>query len=171
MGDPLDKDTSLGPIARFDLFLGLKNQLMSSINQGAKVIYGNQSDIDPDYHIESGNYFKPVIISNVKKGCTAYSEELFGPVFSMFKFDTIEEAIHLANDSEYGLGASIFSKDIAVAQKISEKIDTGMVFINSSTLSDSRLPYGGCKNSGYGRSSSFAAIEEFTNGKIVGERK
>ena len=90
--------------------------------------------------------------------------------FSLFKFDTIEEAIALSNDSEFGLGASIFTKDLKVAHRIADQIDAGMVFINSSTISDSRLPYGGVKNSGYGRSSSYTAIEEFTTNKLVGER-
>jgi len=170
IGDPLDNTNNLGPIARFDLFLGLKQQLLSSLQKGAKLVYGNMNDIDCDYKIDDGNFFKPVIIENINKECPAYTEELFGPVFSLFKFDTVEEAIKLSNDSEFGLGASIFTKDIQLAKKIASEIDTGMVFINSSTMSDSRLPYGGAKNSGYGRTSSYTAINEFTNNKVVGER-
>ena len=170
IGNLSDTSTNLGPIARFDLFLGLKSQALNSIDKGAKVVYGSLSEIDCDYKIEDGNFFKPIVIENINKSCPAYTEELFGPVFSLFKFDTIEEAIALSNDSEFGLGASIFTKDLKVAHRIADQIDAGMVFINSSTISDSRLPYGGVKNSGYGRSSSYTAIEEFTTNKLVGER-
>jgi len=172
MGDPSDPAIKLGPIARFDLFLNLKRQILKSLEEGAKLVNENQLDFNRDidnekYVIENGNFQKPIILENISKSCLAYSEELFGPVFSLYKFSDYNEAIDLANDTEYGLGASIMSNELNKANEFAKKLDCGMVFINTSTFSDSRLPYGGTKNSGYGRTSADSAFMEFTNNKVI----
>jgi succinate-semialdehyde dehydrogenase/glutarate-semialdehyde dehydrogenase len=180
LGDPMDPSTKLGPIARFDLFLNLKRQVIDTINTNSAslIIYEeNKSEkdileeIDCKYSIENGNFFKPLIFTNIQKGCLLREEEIFGPVFSLYKFKNIDDAISISNESEYGLGASIFTKDHEKGIQIAKKIDCGMVFINSSTISDSRLPYGGCKNSGFGRTSADNALYEFTNNKVISIRK
>jgi succinate-semialdehyde dehydrogenase/glutarate-semialdehyde dehydrogenase len=174
MGDPLDPKNKLGPLARLDLFLNLKRQVIESLTTQSANIVDNHitlDEIDQHYTLEQGNFFTPVLLENIKKNSVARCEELFGPVFSFYKVKTVEEAIDLANETEYGLGASVFTKDEELATNIAKKIDSGMVFINSSTFSDSRLPYGGVKNSGYGRTSADAAIYEFTNNKNISKRK
>ncbi len=184
-GDPMDANTKLGPLARFDLFLNLKRQVIETLqSDSAKFVPLDEDntqstrstkeiidEIDCEYSIEQGNWFKPIILTDIKQGCPARSEELFGPVLSVYKFKTVEEAISLSNETEYGLGASVFTKDEKKAVDIARRVDSGMVFINSSTLSDSRLPYGGCKNSGFGRTSADNALYEFTNNKVISIRK
>jgi succinate-semialdehyde dehydrogenase/glutarate-semialdehyde dehydrogenase len=108
-----------------------------------------------------------VILGNVDSGVLAYHEEIFGPVFSTIKFKTIDEAIAIANDSKYGLGGSVWSKNINEATRIARKIDSGAVFINGLVKSDPRLPFGGIKNSGYGRELSLLGIMEFVNAKTI----
>lgn len=175
MGDPHDPINKIGPIARFDLFINLKRQLLQAISEGAKIANINQMDFDvdvddKDYRVEKGNFFKPIVIENIKKNNCAYHEELFGPVFSLFKVSDYNEAIELANDTEFGLGSSIFSNDTKKVEDFAKELDFGMVFINSSSFSDSRLPYGGTKNSGYGRTSADFAMQEFTNNKLVSKK-
>jgi succinate-semialdehyde dehydrogenase/glutarate-semialdehyde dehydrogenase len=174
MGSPLDPKNKLGPLARLDLFLNLKRQVIQALESNSADIVDNHTslnDIDKaDYDIDHGNFFEPVLLENIKPKSLARCEELFGPVFSFYKFDNIEEAIAIANETEYGLGASVFTKNDSLAMEIAKKIDTGMVFINSSTFSDSRLPYGGVKNSGYGRTSADAALYEFTNHKVISKK-
>ena len=172
MGDPTDPINKIGPVARFDLFIKLKRQILQSLEGGAKIANENQLDFskdldDSNYSLEKGNFQKPIILENISKNCIAYSEEIFGPVFSLYKFSDYNEAIELANDTEFGLGASIMSNDLKKADEFAKKLDCGMVFINSSTFSDSRLPYGGTKNSGYGRTSSDSAFFEFTNYRVI----
>jgi len=175
MGDPTDPISKLGPIARFDLFINLKRQIIHSLEGGAKIANGDQLDFskdidDPNYNIEKGNYQRPIVLENIGKNCLAYSEEIFGPVFSLYKFSDYNEALELANDTEFGLGASIMTRDLKKADEFAKKLDCGMVFINSSTFSDSRLPYGGTKNSGYGRTSADTAFYEFTNNKLISSK-
>lgn len=179
MGDPMDPSTNIGPLARLDLFLNLKRQVISTLQQQSAEIYNisdekqiSLKDIDrDDYSLDQGNFFEPLILTNIKENSPARSEEFFGPVFSIFTFKSEDEAIQLANETEFGLGASIFSKDESRAQAMAKKIESGMVFINSSSMSDSRLPYGGVKNSGYGRTSADNALYEFTNNKVISIRK
>lgn len=174
IGDPFDINNKQGPIARFDLFLNLKRQVIESLESGATLVNDlnyNEDIDDNNYSIEKGNFFKPIILENINENCVAYKEEMFGPVFCLFKFSSEDEAINLANDTNYGLGASIFTKNEEKGEKIAQKIDSGMVFVNSSTISDSRLPYGGTKESGYGRTSADEAFKEFTNNKLVSVRK
>lgn len=112
VGNPYEKDTKIGPLARFDLFLKLKEQTLRSIKDGAKLMNSSIEEIDCDFTIGNGNYFNPVFLTDIPKNSTTYKEEFFGPVFNIFKVKTREEAINLANDTQFGLGASIFSKDV-----------------------------------------------------------
>jgi succinate-semialdehyde dehydrogenase/glutarate-semialdehyde dehydrogenase len=109
-------------------------------------------------------------MTDLPRTCSAYKEELFGPVFNIFRVKTHEEAQNLANKTEYGLGASIFTKNLELAQNFAKNIEAGMVFINSSTFSDPNLPYGGSKNSGYGRTSAWEPFYEFTNHKVIANK-
>jgi succinate-semialdehyde dehydrogenase/glutarate-semialdehyde dehydrogenase len=163
MGDPLqDEDVDLGPQAREDLRDGLHEQVTKSIDAGAKCLLGGEI---PD---RDGSYYPPTLLKNVKPGMPAYEEELFGPVASLIKVDDEAEAIAVANDSEFGLGAAVFSEDIDRARKIAaEKIQAGCCFVNAFVKSDPRLPFGGIKQSGYGRELSHYGIKEFVNIKTV----
>lgn len=167
IGDPNERDTKIGPMARLDLFLKLKDQVIRAVDSGAKLLNTTIDEIDCNYEISEGNLFKPIIITDIPRNCPTYKEELFGPVFTLFRVKTHEEALNLANDTEFGLGASVFTKNNETAQYFAKNIDCGMVFINSSTFSDPALPYGGSKNSGYGRTSAWEAFYEFTNHKVV----
>ncbi len=159
-GNPLDPSVTIGPMARIDLKYGLIEQVKKSIAAGALLYYGSLNE-------NSDSFFSPLILTNVKQGMPAYNEELFGPVFSIIEVDTKEEAIRVANDSPYGLGASIWTKNTDEAKEMALEIESGMVFINDSVHSDVRLPFGGTKISGYGRELSEAGIKEFVNIKTI----
>ena len=156
----LKKDIDYGPLARVDLAETLEHQTNLSIELGATLVCGGQRD---------EAYFEPTIISNVKSGMPAYHEELFGPVASVIKVENMEEAIRIANDTNFGLGASIWSDDVNKAREMALQIEAGSVYINQLVASDPRIPFGGIKNSGYGRELSLWGIREFVNIKpIVG---
>ncbi len=162
MGDPFEKTTDIGPMARVDLRNGLHKQVIESVEKGAKIILGG---IIPD---RKGAFYPVTILENVKKGMPAYHEELFGPVASIIKVKNEAEAIEVANDSEYGLGAAIFSDNVEYAESIAaEKLQAGCCFVNELVKSDPRLPFGGVKNSGYGRELGEFGIHEFVNTKTV----
>lgn len=161
-GDPFEKDTDLGPMARHDLRDELHEQVMKSVEQGAVKLLGGEIPKN------EGAYYPPTVLTSVKKGMVAYEEELFGPVATIIPVEDEDEAIAVANDSVFGLGAAIFSKDINRAEKIAkEKLDAGACFVNSFVRSDPRLPFGGIKESGYGRELSSFGIHEFVNIKTV----
>ncbi|MCI5071538.1 NAD-dependent succinate-semialdehyde dehydrogenase [bacterium] len=163
MGDPKKQDTDIGPMARYDLRDELHKQVQESIEQGAQCILGGKIDSS-----NKGAFYPPTILTDVKKGMTAYSEELFGPVITVIKVNSVDEAINIANDSAYGLGSAIFSENIERAKTIAtQKIDAGACFINDFVKSDPRLPFGGVKESGYGRELSEFGIREFMNKKTV----
>ncbi|MBN2731684.1 MAG: NAD-dependent succinate-semialdehyde dehydrogenase [Balneolaceae bacterium] len=159
VGDPLnDDDIDIGPMAREDLRNDLHEQVQKSIEAGAECLLGCQIPA------REGAYYDPSILVNVTKGMPAYSEELFGPVASIIKAGDEEEAIAIANDTDFGLGAAVFSEDIDRAQKIAaEKLEAGCCFVNAFVKSDPRLPFGGIKQSGYGRELSHLGIKEFVN--------
>ncbi len=161
VGNPMDKETELGPMAREDLLLELSEQVTKSIEKGAKLLIGGKR-ID-----RKGYYYPATIISDVKKGMLAYSQELFGPVATIIKVKDEGEAIKVANDTPYGLGASIWTSDIEKAKLLTKKIESGSVFINGMVKSDPRLPFGGVKLSGFGRELSHYGIKEFVNVKTV----
>ena len=162
MGNPLDELTEIGPQARIDLRSELHQQVNESINMGAKCLLGA--------FIPEGNnaLYPPTVLTDVKKGMPAYDQELFGPVAAIISAKDEDHAIQIANDSVFGLGAAIFSKDIARAEKIAATdIQAGACFVNTLVKSDSRLPFGGIRQSGYGRELSHYGMKEFVNIKTV----
>lgn len=162
MGDPKDKKNSLGPQARKDLRDSLHKQVEKSIDQGAKLLLGGKLDADA-----KGAYYPPTILTDVKPGMVAFDEELFGPVAAIIEAIDDEDAVRLANLSIFGLGAAIFTKDIARAENLAIEIEAGSVFINALVKSDARLPFGGIKESGYGRELSYFGLREFLNIKTI----
>ncbi|MCG2430459.1 NAD-dependent succinate-semialdehyde dehydrogenase [Aequorivita xiaoshiensis] len=157
-GDPLDQETYIGTLAREDLAKDIEKQVNDSIKAGAKLIVGGK---------RHGAYFEPTVLTNVTENMAVFKEETFGPALSVTTFKTIEEAIDLSNNSRFGLGVSLFTENIEAAEKIIHKFDEGAVFINELVKSDPRLPFGGIKESGYGRELSADGIKEFVNRKTV----
>jgi len=161
IGDPMIPGTELGPMARKDLLIELDGQVKQSVAKGARILCGGK-------RLERQGYFyEPTILSNVVKGMPAYEEELFGPVAALIKAKDEEDAIAITNNSCFGLGASLWTNNVEKAKKYAEKIESGSVFINGIVKSDPRLPFGGIKNSGYGRELSHYGIKEFVNIKTV----
>ena len=161
IGDPRDTKTQVGPLANENILIDLDKQVQKSKKMGASVIMGG-SKLD-----RSGYFYSPTIITNVLKDMPIYKEETFGPVFTIIKAQNINDIIKIANDSEYGLGGSIWSENIEEASELSTKIETGCIFINGFTRSDPKLPFGGIKKSGYGKELSKYGIREFVNMKTV----
>lgn len=162
VGNPLEDGVDMGPIAREDLRETLHNQVEKSVKNGAEILCGGK--------IPNGKgYFYPVtVLGNVKPGQPAYSDELFGPVASLIKVKDEQEAIKIANDSRFGLGGGIFTKDIEKAKEIATNhFDTGMVFINTFGIADPSMPFGGVKDSGFGREHGGFGIKEFVNIKSI----
>ena len=160
-GDPMDPATTLAPLSTESALVKLLEQVEQAIEAGATLITGGQRIDRP------GAYMQPTILTNITPGNPAFREEFFGPVALMFRVKDEDEAVSLANDSDYGLGGSIFTQDVARGQRLASRIETGMVFINHPTWTASDLPFGGIKNSGYGRELSRLGIEEFVNKKLV----
>lgn len=161
VGDPFANETELGPIAREDLLFDLLSQIEKSVSNGAKILCGGK-------RIEREGFFlEPTILANIKKGMPAYHEEIFGPVAILIKAEDEDDAIQIANDTDFGLGASVWTKDKNRIEKFSREIQSGSVFVNGLVKSDPRLPFGGIKNSGYGRELSHYGIKEFVNIKTV----
>ncbi len=162
MGDPFDEETDLGPQARIDLRDELHEQVQKSIIMGAECKLGGSV---PD---GVGAYYPPTVLTGVTKGMPAYDEELFGPVAAIISAKDEREAIKIANDNPFGLGAAVFTKDIERGRRIAEQeIEAGSCFVNQFVKSDPRLPFGGIKESGYGRELSHFGIREFVNIKTV----
>ncbi|NMB81238.1 MAG: NAD-dependent succinate-semialdehyde dehydrogenase, partial [Ignavibacteria bacterium] len=145
IGEPMDENTELGPIAREDLLYELDELVKDSVSKGARILTGGK--VLP----RKGFYYAPTILDNLKKGMPAYDEEIFGPVASLIKAKDAEDAVSIANDSPFGLGASVWTSNIERAKKMATEIESGCVFINGMVKSDPRLPFGGVKNSGYVR--------------------
>ncbi len=161
IGNPMDEETELGPLARKDLMLELDEQVKKSVNAGAEILTGGKP-------LEGkGFFYPPTVLVNVHKGMPAYEEELFGPVASVIKAKDEEDAIRIANDTLFGLGASLWTKNTEHAKELAKEIESGSVFINGLVKSDPRLPFGGVKISGYGRELSHYGIKEFVNIKTV----
>lgn len=155
------KEQGIGPLARKDLLDKLEQQVNDSVKAGARVLHGGKRLAG------EGNYFIPTLLTDIPYNCPAYSEELFGPVVSLFVVNSIEKAITLANDTRFGLDAGIFTADLKQAQRIASQLEVAQVFINSLTRSMPELPFGGSKASGYGRELSTFGIREFVNVKTV----
>jgi len=162
MGDPLDENINIGPMARIDLRDELHQQVIKSVELGSKLLLGGKIPQG------KGAFYPPTILADVKPGMPAFDEELFGPVAAIISAKDEEEAIQLANNSVFGLGATVFTEDIAQGEKIaSEQLEAGSCFVNDFVKSDPRLPFGGIKQSGYGRELSDFGIREFVNAKTV----
>lgn len=160
-GDPLDDSTQYGPMARPDLADELTLQVTDSVAQGAKVeLFGGQAK-------PGTALFRPMILSNIKPGQRAYSEELFGPVALVLEAKDADDAVRLANDSRFGLGAAVWTKDAQKGEAMARRMENGAVFINGIVKSMPELPFGGVKKSGYGRELSYLGIREFVNLKSV----
>jgi acyl-CoA reductase-like NAD-dependent aldehyde dehydrogenase len=161
LGDPTDRSTQLGPLARDDLRESLEQQVRRSADEGAKILIGGSRQPGRGY------YFAPTVLTNVRPEMPASCEEVFGPVAALLKVHTVEEAIRVANDSPYGLGANLWTTDLTRARRLARDIEAGQVFINGMVTSDPRLPFGGVKRSGYGRELSAYGIREFVNIQTV----
>jgi succinate-semialdehyde dehydrogenase/glutarate-semialdehyde dehydrogenase len=161
IGDPMLSETTLGPLVNASAVEELTRQVNESVAKGAVLVTGGQPLNQP------GNYFPPTILTRVTPGMPAYDEELFGPVASVIRATDAADAVRIANDTRFGLGASIWTKDTAAAEKIAAQINAGAVFINGIVKSDARLPFGGTNASGYGRELSSYGLKEFTNIKTV----
>ncbi len=161
-GDPRDPHNTMGPQARQDLRDQLHEQVKRSVAAGARLSIGGAIDED-----SPGAYYPPTILTNVEPGMPAFDEELFGPVAAIIEANDEIEAIDLANRSNFGLGAAIFSQNIPRAEQLATQIEAGSVFINALVKSDARLPFGGIKESGHGRELSYYGLREFTNIKTI----
>ena len=161
VGDPADEDTDVGPQAREDLFDDLVGKVEASVAAGATVETGGEALDRPGY------FFPPTVLTEVPRDCPAAREEVFGPVAAVFRVGDEEEALELANDTDYGLGASVWTENRERGERLAERIDAGCVYVNQFTKSDPRVPFGGVKDSGYGRELSRAGIREFVNRKTV----
>src|ERR1700677_835044 len=161
VGDPFDESTQLGPLANADAVTTLDADVKKSIAAGARLLTGGQPLPGP------GFYYAPTVLTDIPKGSPAYSEELFGPVASIFRVKGSDEAVALANDVRFGLGASAWTKDAAETERFVNELQAGMVFLNKMVASDPRLPFGGVKYSGHGRELADIGIREFMNIKTV----
>ncbi len=161
VGDPMDPATELGPLSSEEAAEQVADQVKRSVSKGAKVLLGGKRAD------RAGAFMEPTILSGLKPGIPAYHEEIFGPVASFYKVKDEQAAIDLANDSDFGLGASIFTQDIERGKRVADQIDTGMVFINHPTWTQADLPFGGTKGSGFGRELSELGIHEFVNKKLI----
>jgi succinate-semialdehyde dehydrogenase/glutarate-semialdehyde dehydrogenase len=161
VGDPLDRATNVGPLARDDLRDALERQLAASVERGARVATGGGRRAGKGY------FFDPTVLADVTPEMAAFREETFGPMAAVIRFRDEAEAVSMANDSEYGLGAAIWSRDLEKAQRLARRIESGSVFINGMVASDPRLPFGGVKRSGYGRELSSFGIRELVNVQTI----
>jgi succinate-semialdehyde dehydrogenase / glutarate-semialdehyde dehydrogenase len=160
VGDPMRRETQIGPLARKDLLDNLSDQVTRSIKAGARVVVGG-------HHPDMGFFSAPAVLADVRPGMAVFDEETFGPVGAVIRATDEHDLLWLANISTYGLGASIWSKDIDRAERLANALEVGSAFINGPVKSDPRLPFGGIKNSGYGRELSLLGIREFVNAKTV----
>jgi succinate-semialdehyde dehydrogenase / glutarate-semialdehyde dehydrogenase len=160
-GDPMDEKTTLGPLSTESALVDLLKQVDGAISKGAKLVMGGKRIDRP------GSYMEPTILMDIKPENPAFRDEFFGPVALFFRVKDEDEAIALANDSDFGLGGSVFTKDVARGKRVASRVETGMMFINNISWSDAELPFGGIKNSGYGRELGDMGIQEFVNKKLV----
>ena len=161
LGDPFDERTDVGPLATADAVESLHASVRETLQAGAKLLTGGEPAKMP------GNFYLPTVLSHIPEKSPAYREELFGPVASLFPAKNLDDAIRIANDSRFGLGASAWTNDPAEQERFINELEAGMVFINQMVASDPRVPFGGVKRSGYGRELSVNGIREFTNIKTV----
>jgi succinate-semialdehyde dehydrogenase / glutarate-semialdehyde dehydrogenase len=161
VGDPFDEMTELGPLSSAQGLEDLDRDVKATVEAGAKVLTGGKPLDRP------GNFYAPTVLTNIPKGSPAHKEELFGPVASVFRAKDLDDAIRLANDTRFGLGASAWTNDAKERERFINELEAGMVFINKMVASDPRLPFGGVKWSGHGRELGVHGIREFTNIKTI----
>ncbi len=161
LGDPMQPETELGPLASADAVTSLHADVQATVKAGARVLTGGRPVDRP------GSFYAPTVLTDIPQDSPAYREEFFGPVASIFRVKDIEEAIHIANDSRFGLGASAWTNDAIERERFANEIEAGMVFINKMVVSDPRMPFGGVKQSGHGRELGVHGAREFTNIKTV----
>ena len=161
VGDPTDEATDVGPQAREDLMESLHEQVTASVDAGATLVTGGEP-LD-----RAGAFYPPTVLTDVPEGCPVDTEETFGPVATVYEVDDEEAAIETANDTEFGLGASVWTEDRDRGERVASRIDAGCVYVNQLVKSDPRVPFGGVKDSGYGRELSETGIKEFVNRKTV----
>jgi succinate-semialdehyde dehydrogenase / glutarate-semialdehyde dehydrogenase len=161
LGDPFDEKTDVGPLATPDAVKDLDADVQKTLQAGGKLLAGGKPVNGP------GNFYLPTVLTNIPKDSPAYREEFFGPVASIFRVKNLDEAITIANDSRFGLGASAWTNDSAEREQLINELEAGMVFINQMVASDPRVPFGGVKASGHGRELGPYGIREFTNIKTV----
>jgi succinate-semialdehyde dehydrogenase/glutarate-semialdehyde dehydrogenase len=160
-GDPMDEKTALGPLSTEDALVALLAQVDGAVAHGAKLLLGGKRISRP------GSYMEPTILTDIATTNPAFRQEFFGPVALFFRVNDEDAAIALANDSDFGLGGSVFTKDLARGKRVATRVETGMMFINNISWSDAELPFGGIKDSGYGRELGSMGIQEFVNKKLV----
>lgn len=165
VGDPVDRNTEMGPLAREDLLDTLDQQVQASLAAGARLLTGGHR------LSRQGWFYEPTVLAGVRPGMAAFDQETFGPVAAVIRAKDTDDAVNLANQSDLGLGASLWTRDIRAAEDLAARIEAGMVFINGTVKSDPRLPFGGIKRSGYGRELSDVGIKEFVNIKTVWVRE
>jgi succinate-semialdehyde dehydrogenase / glutarate-semialdehyde dehydrogenase len=161
VGDPMGEDTEMGPLATPQILEDVDSQVRKSVEAGARVLTGGKPLDGP------GNFYPPTVITDIPEESPAYREEIFGPVASLFRARDIDDAIRIANDTSFGLGSSAWTNDPSEQERFVNEIEAGMVYVNRMTESTPEVPFGGVKNSGYGRELSHYGIQEFTNIKTV----
>jgi succinate-semialdehyde dehydrogenase/glutarate-semialdehyde dehydrogenase len=161
VGDPMDAAIDVGPLATEDVLKGLEAQVQKTIEMGARVLLGGKR-ID-----RKGNFYAPTALTDIPEGSPAFDDELFGPVASLYRAKNMSEAIEIANNSIFGLGACAWTNDAAEREMFINEIESGLAFINGMVASDARIPFGGVKHSGFGRELSHHGIREFVNVKSV----
>jgi len=166
VGDPITESTDIGPLATEQILKDLQDQVNVSVAAGAKILTGGQRAAVTGA-LERGNFYEPTVLADIPKDSPAYRDELFGPVASLFRVNSIDEAIELANATTFGLGSAAWTNEAKERDRFIEDLEAGSVFVNGMVASDPRLPFGGVKHSGYGRELSYFGIREFVNAKAV----
>ena len=161
IGNPMDRGNQVGPLARADLVDELERQVTESVRLGARTLTGGK-------RLNGGGYyFQPTVLTNIRPGMPAYHEETFGPVAAVIRVEDAEDALRVANDTDFGLGSAIWTADVERGKKLAERVEAGLVFVNGMVASDARLPFGGLKRSGYGRELGSYGMKEFVNMQTV----
>ena len=166
VGDPMSESADIGPLATEQILKDLEEQVQVSVAAGAKILMGGKR-FNAGEKLERGNFYEPTVLADIPEDSPAYRDEIFGPVASLFRVSSVDEAIEVANATAFGLGAAAWTNDAAERDRFIDELEAGCVFINGMVASDPRLPFGGVKNSGYGRELGEFGIREFVNIKTV----